>query len=191
MMKILAISSSPRRGGNSERMLDVAVAAAGETGAEVEKVILKEIGFFPCANCGACSRTGRCVLKDSYAELNGKIRAADRIIIAAPIYFGSICAQLKSLIDRGQPFWVEKFLLKREPEPREVQRRGIFLSCCGFAQGQKFFANAEEIVRTYYFCMDVPYGGGVFEAGVDDRGAIDQHPEALERCRQAGRNLAR
>jgi multimeric flavodoxin WrbA len=130
------------------------------------------------------------VLKDGYCELNDKLRAADRLILASPIYMASLSAQLKCLIDRGQPFWCEKFLLKREPEPRELERRALFVSCGGFKKGEKFLRNAEQIVKVYLLCLGFSYAGSIFEAGVDEKGAIRQHPEALERCRAAGAGLA-
>ncbi len=188
--RIIAISSSPRRGGNSETMLDAAAEGARDlAGAAVEKVALRDLGFKPCLNCGGCSATGRCVLNDEYRELNEKIRGADRLILAAPIYFGSVCAQMKCLVDRGQPFWAEKYLLKRKPEPRALERRALFVSCGGFKKGDKFLANAEQIIKVYLLCQDISYAGAVFEADVDEKGAVRNHPEALERCRAAGVEL--
>ena len=190
-LKILAIASSPRRGGNSETMLDAAVEAARAAGAEVEKVALRDLGYRPCLNCGGCSRTARCVQQDGYVDLNEKIRAADRLILAAPVYFASLCAPMKCLIDRGQPFWVEKYVLKRQPAPRAIERRALLVSCCGFAQGESFLANAEQIIKVYLLCQDIRYAGAVFEPGVDAKGVILKHPDALERCRAAGAELAR
>ncbi len=133
----------------------------------------------------------RCVLNDEYRELNERIRGADRLILAAPIYFGSVCAQMKCLVDRGQPFWAEKYLLKRKPEPRALERRALFLSCGGFKRGEKFLANAEQIIKVYLLCQDIGYAGAVFEPDVDEKLAIEGHPEALERCRAAGAELGR
>lgn len=188
--RVLAVGSSPRKGGNSDTMLDAAADAACRAGATVEKIQLRDLGFNPCRNCGGCDKTGRCVLKDGYRELNDRLRAADRLILASPIYMASLSAQLKCMIDRGQPFWVEKFLLRKKPEPREHERRAVFLCCGGFRKGDKFLANAEQIVKVYLLCQDIAFAGSVFEPGVDQRGAINDHPEALGRCRQAGADLA-
>jgi multimeric flavodoxin WrbA len=189
-LKILAVSSSPRRGGNSETMLDAAAEAARAAGAEVEKIVLRDLGFKPCLNCGGCSKTGRCVLDDEYSELNGKIRGVDRLVLASPIYMGSLSAQMKCLVDRGQPFWAERFLLRREPEERGRERRALFICCGGFRKGDKFLANAEQILKIYLLCLGFAHAGTVFEPGVDEKGAINDRPEALERCRQAGAELA-
>jgi multimeric flavodoxin WrbA len=189
-LRVLAIASSPRRGGNSEIMLDAAVEGARSAGAEVEKVVLRDLGFHPCLNCGGCEQTGRCVLKDGYPELNDRIRAADRLVLATPIFFGSMSAQLKCLIDRGQPFWAEKYRLKRPAEPRAVERRALLVACGGFARGDKFLASAEAIVKIYLLCLDARYAGSVFQPGLDEKGAILKRPEVLERCRAAGAELA-
>jgi hypothetical protein len=190
-LRVLAITSSPRRGGNSETMLDAAVEGARAAGAEIEKVALSDLGFHPCLNCGACSRSCRCVQPDGYSELNERLRAVDRLLLATPIFFGSMCAQLKCLVDRGQPFWVEKYLLKKPPEPRPVERRALLVACGGFAKGDKFLANAEGIVKTYLLCLGMRYAGAIFQPGADERGSILQYPEALARCRSAGAELAR
>lgn len=190
-MKILAIATSPRRGGNSEAMLDSAIAGARAAGAEVEKVALNDIGFHPCLNCGGCDDSCRCVQQDGYTELNDKISAADRLMVATPIFFASMCSQMKCMIDRGQPFWVEKYVLKRKPEPRQCERRGLLLACGAFPKGDKFLANAEQIFKVYLMCLDVRYAGSVFQPGVDEKGAIQHHPDALGRCRAAGEALAR
>jgi len=189
-IRVLAIASSPRRGGNSETMLDAAVEGARSAGAEVEKVALRDLGFHPCLNCGGCSRTGRCVQPDGYSELNEKLRAADRLVLATPIFFASMSAQLKCLIDRGQPFWAEKYLLKRPAGPWVVERSALLVACGGFARGGKFLANAEQIVKTYLLCLNMRYASAVFQPGVDEKGAILRHPDALERCRAAGAELA-
>lgn len=188
---ILGVAASPRRGGNSETMLDAALEGARVAGAAVEKVVLRDLGMRPCLNCGGCSRTGRCVLNDQYCELNDRLRRVDRLILASPIYFASLCAQMKCLVDRGQPFWVEKYVLKREPAPSEVERRALFLCCGGFARGDRFMANATQIVKVYLLCTGFALGGAVFEPGVDEKGAIQARPLALERCREAGTALAR
>jgi multimeric flavodoxin WrbA len=171
-------------------MLDGVVEGARGAGADVEKVVLKEFGFKPCLNCGGCSKTGRCVLKDEYRDLNDKIRAADRLILASPIYMGSLSAQMKCLVDRGQPFWSEKFLLRRERESGEFERRALFVSCGGFKKGDKFLANAGQIIKIYLLCAGFTHAGSVFEPGVDAKGAIREHLQALERCREAGVELA-
>lgn len=98
--KILIISSSARKGGNSDTLCDQYAAGACEAGHCVEKVRLaeKEIGF--CRGCLACEKTGMCVQHDDMAELIEKLKAADVVVLASPVYFYTICARLKNFFDR-------------------------------------------------------------------------------------------
>lgn len=97
---VLIISSSQRKGGNSDTLCDQYMAGAEAAGHHVEKIRLaeKEIGF--CRGCNACQKTGRCVQQDDMAELIEKLKAADVIVLASPVYFYTVCARLKNFIDR-------------------------------------------------------------------------------------------
>lgn len=104
MKKVLAIVSSPRKGGNSELLVDEFVKGAQETGQEVEKVCLREKKIAPCIACEACLRNGgTCVQRDDMAEVLQKLIETDVIVLATPVYYYSVCAQLKTMIDRTLP----------------------------------------------------------------------------------------
>lgn len=97
---VLIISSSARKGGNSDTLCDQFMAGAKDAGHCVEKVYLvdKNIGF--CRGCYACEKLGRCIQEDDMGELIGKLQAADVVVMASPVYFYTICARLKNFIDR-------------------------------------------------------------------------------------------
>lgn len=97
---VLIISASARRGGNSDTLCDQYAADAREAGHRVEKVRLaeKQIGY--CRGCYACKHSGVCIQQDDMAELLEKLKAADVIVLASPVYFYTICARLKNFIDR-------------------------------------------------------------------------------------------
>ena len=104
MKKILAIVSSPRKGGNSELLVDEFIKGAREAGHDVEKVCLREKKIAPCLACEACLRNGgTCVQKDDMAEVLPKLIEADVIVLSTPVYYYSVCAQLKAMIDRSLP----------------------------------------------------------------------------------------
>ena len=107
MKKVLVISSSPRRGGNSDILCDEFVRGAKESGSDVEKIFLKDKKIGYCTGCGVCNKTGMCVQKDDMAEILGKMVAADVIVLATPVYFYSMCGQLKTMIDRTVPRYTE------------------------------------------------------------------------------------
>ena len=98
--KVLIISSSPRKGGNSDILCDVFAEGAKAAGNEVEKVRIAALKIGYCTGCYACQKTGKCAIKDDAQGVINKMMAADVIVLASPVYFYSICAQLKALIDR-------------------------------------------------------------------------------------------
>ena len=99
--KVLIISSSPRKGGNSDMLCDEFMKGVLETGNEVEKIFLKEKVIHPCTGCSVCSMYGKpCPQKDDAAEIVEKMIAADVIVMATPVYFYTMCGQMKIMIDR-------------------------------------------------------------------------------------------
>ena len=98
--KVLIISSSPRKGGNSDILCDAFAVGAKEAGNEVEKVRIADLKIGYCTGCYACQNTGKCAIKDDARSVIDKMLTADVIVLASPVYFYSICAQLKALIDR-------------------------------------------------------------------------------------------
>ena len=107
MKKVLILSGSPRKGGNSDTLCDEFMKGAIEAGNEVEKIFVagKNIGY--CKGCYACKDTGVCVIKDDMAEVLQKMLDADVIVLSSPVYFYSISAQLKAVIDRTVARWLE------------------------------------------------------------------------------------
>ncbi|MCR4951786.1 MAG: flavodoxin family protein [Solobacterium sp.] len=106
--KVLILSGSPRRGGNSDLLCDEFLRGAAEAGNDVEKIRIaeKNIGF--CIACYYCQRSGgTCVKKDDMAEVLQKMIDADVLVLASPVYFYSIDAQLKAVIDRTLARWTE------------------------------------------------------------------------------------
>lgn len=105
--KILVISSTPRKGGNSDILCDEFVRGAKETGNDVEKICLRDKKIEYCNGCGACNDSHKCHIKDDAEAIVDKMVDADAIVLASPVYFYSICAQLKALIDRSVPRYTE------------------------------------------------------------------------------------
>jgi Multimeric flavodoxin WrbA len=105
--KILIVSGSPRKGGNSDVLCDEFLRGALASGNEAEKIFLrsKKVGF--CTACYSCRDNGGiCAIKDDMAKILAKIEAADVIVLASPVYFYSIDAQMKALIDRCVARWL-------------------------------------------------------------------------------------
>ena len=106
--KVLILSGSPRKGGNSDLLCDEFLRGAREAGHEVEKLRVAEKKIAPCSGCYYCTaHDGACVHKDDMAEVLQKMIDADVIVLASPVYFYSINAQLKAVIDRTVARWLE------------------------------------------------------------------------------------
>ncbi|MBN1177449.1 MAG: flavodoxin family protein [Dehalococcoidales bacterium] len=99
-MKVLGIVGSPRKGGNTEIMVEEALAAAREAGAETDIFLVHDKTIAGCDGCGSCFKTGKCKIKDDMQELYIKMEAADGILFGSPVYFHDYTAQAKAIIDR-------------------------------------------------------------------------------------------
>ena len=99
-MKILGLSCSPRKRGNTELLLEQALNGARHEGAETELLSLSGKDIKPCDGCGSCATRGECHIKDDMQTVYQKLLEADGIIFGTPIYFYSMTAQAKAVIDR-------------------------------------------------------------------------------------------
>ncbi len=185
-MNVLAILGSPRRDGNAEILLDQAIAAAQAAGSKTEKIILNELKFVPCQECGGCNQTGKCVIKDDMRGVYQKVDQADKIILASPIFFGSLPAQVKAMIDRCQCRWIAKYVLKQKQN--SSSRQGALILVSGSNQ-EKFFNNAESIVKNWFAVLGVKFSRHLYCPQVDQKAEILKHKDCLEKSRRLGKAL--
>jgi len=191
-IKVLAFAGSPRRGGNSETLLDWVLQAMNQEGALIEKVALTEADVNPCRGCNACERLNRCVQRDGMDVLHDRIIDCDCLILAAPIFCMGICAQAKALIDRFQVFRSRKYVLKLPvvPPERKGKRIGIFLSTAG-QNWDYVFDGAVPTVKCFFHVVDIPNRDirYLMINGVDEKGAILAHPTARRDAEGLGRSV--
>ncbi|MBP5616437.1 MAG: flavodoxin family protein [Elusimicrobiaceae bacterium] len=105
--KVLIISASPRKGGNSDVLCDQFLHGAEEAGNNVEKIFLRDHKINYCLGCGVCNDTHHCVQKDDMKKILDKMVEADVIVLATPVYFYTMDGQLKTFIDRCVPRYTE------------------------------------------------------------------------------------
>ena len=105
--KILILSGSPRKGGNSDLLCDEFMRGALEVGHTVEKIRVQEKKIACCIACYSCRDNGICIFKDDMEEIMQKMIDCDIMVLASPVYFYSIDAQLKAVIDRSVCRWTE------------------------------------------------------------------------------------
>ena len=160
--KVLVISASPRKGGNSDLLCDEFVRGAIEAGHEVEKIRLAEKNVGYCMGCYACQKTGKCAIKDDARGVIDKMMAADVIVLASPVYFYSICAQLKALIDRTVVVY-----------PNLTNKRFYYLLTMADTN-RKMFDGPIAAMRGFLDCYEGSKEvGKVCADGVYELGAID------------------
>lgn len=107
MKRVLIISASPRKNGNSDILCDRFAKGAAESGHKVEKIFLASENIGYCRGCGVCNSTHKCVQKDDMAEILDKMVTADAIVLATPVYFYTMDGQMKTFIDRTVPRYTE------------------------------------------------------------------------------------
>ena len=176
--KVLILSGSPRKGGNSDLLCDEFMRGVIESGNEVEKVEVANKKIVPCSGCYYCSNhSGQCVHKDDMAEILQKMIDADVLVLASPVYFYSIGAQLKAVIDRTVARWLEvknkEFYYIVTMADEELPSAGTTLAC----------------FRGYADCVEgavekgVVIGNGVYESGAIKNSA------AMEQAYVMGKNV--
>ncbi len=189
-MLVLGIYGSPRKGGNTDEMLNAFLAGAAGSGAASERLYVRDLEIQPCIGCGHCDKAGSCVQQDAMVGVYPRLEQADRIVVASPIYFYSVTAQLKMLIDRSQALLMKKKLANeaRGYSPKKQPRKGFLLSAAA-TRGKRLFDCAILPVRYFFDALDVQYAGELCFPGIEERKAIEKHPTALDECRQAGREF--
>ncbi len=188
-MKVLGIAGSPRRGGNTDLLLAEVMRGAASRGAEVKTIVLNDLKIAPCQHCDACLEAGRCKVEDDMQMVYRELEDADRVVLASPIQFMGITAQMKAMIDRCQALWARKYVLKLPPLGNRRERKGFFISVGG-RKIANLFEPALVTVKTLFRILDVTYAGELLFPGVDEKGAIAKHPDALSQAFLAGQELA-
>ena len=190
-MKAIALNGSPRRGGNTDILLAEAIRGLKEQGSDVTTYNLDTLNLRPCLNCGKCDDAGLCVVKDDMQTIHQEIRSADRIIVASPIFFFSVSAQTKIMIDRCQAFWAEKYVRKKPVPAGAFGRKGLLLLVGGMKRNEKNvgFECSEATVRAFFRTVNVQEHVTLAYDGVDEKGAITKHATALAEAYEAGKAL--
>lgn len=187
-MRILGIMGSPRMGGNTDLLLDAALNGARSQGAEVEKVVVDKLSISPCREHYGCLEDGNCVIRDDMDVIYPRLLEADAIIMASPMFFYGITAQLKALIDRSQALWARKHVLKQSWPG--TGRMGAFIAV-GATKGERLFDGSIATVRYFFKTVGVEYAEELLIRGVDQKGDIEKHPTALKDAFELGKRLAR
>ncbi len=189
-VKVLGISGSPHRHGNTETLLDAFLDGAGKAGAETDKVVLKELDFTPCRGCNACHKEGECIVRDQAIPLFDRIFTMDCLAVASPIYSMGITAEMKGLIDRAQYIWARKFILKTLYFSNDHIRshKGIFISTAGLSWDNVFDA-AFPAITAFFNTIGFEYFDNIIANEMDKYKGILGHPTAMSEAREKGESV--
>lgn len=175
MKRVLVLSASPRKNGNSDLLCHRFIEGAQEAGHEAELIWLYDRNIEFCRACYACFRTGKCVLKDDMAEILEKMQAADVLVIATPTYFLTMNGKLKTAIDRFLPKW------------QQLGGHDVYLIITGHDERSGLKLVGDELTSILEslgnHVRDIIWGEGVWQKGEV------LSTKAMDEAYQAGRSL--
>jgi multimeric flavodoxin WrbA/protein-tyrosine-phosphatase len=175
-MLVLGLQGSPKKTGSSDYLLKCFLTEVEKMGVDVQTLDVAQMNIRPCLGCGYCEKKGFCVIDDD--DMTGTVypllRKAQVVVAASPVFFYSVTAQLKALIDRTQALWSRKYRF-RLSDPLSTTRRGFFLSMGG-SRGKKLF-DGIHLVATYFFdAIDAGFNGSLTYPGIETPGDFKDKP---------------
>ncbi len=174
-MHVLGLQGSPRKNGNTDYLMQTFLEKARQMGAGVELLQLPEMNIQYCMGCGYCEKNGFCVIRDDEMadRVYPKLRQADLVVLGSPVFFYGICAQLKTLIDRGQALWSRKHVFKLK-DPLSSTRKGVALSVAA-SRGKSLFDGVSLTAKYFFDAVDAEYVDGLYYPSIEAKGEIKSH----------------
>lgn len=179
-MQIVAILGSPRRGGNSEILLQRFLRFAPEK-LQLKLIIPSELDIRFCRGCRFCESFGHCVLKDGMQEVVDWLVRAQIVVVSTPVFFYGIPASFKALVDRSQVLWARRYFLGEQFSPKKG-----FLMGVGATRGEKLFDGVRLTTKYFFDAFGCTLDGELFFKGFDKKGSI----ASCERCLKEVDNAA-
>lgn len=177
--KVLIISSSLRKGSNSETLAKECAKGAAAAGHDVAFVSLKDTELRFCTGCLACQRTGACAIKDGAAEITEKARTSDVIVFATPVYYYEMSGQLKTLLDRMNPLYASDYAF-----------RSVYMIATAAENEETTFEKAYSGLGGWVDCFEKAELKGILTGGgINDASDAPNHPDVMERAFLFGQNL--
>ena len=186
---VLGLQGSPKKNGSSDYLLKTFLKTVEKRAVEVRILDISRMNIRPCIGCGYCEKNGFCVMDDDdmaktvYAEL----RNAEVIVAASPVFFYSVTAQLKALIDRTQALWSRKYRF-RLADPLSATRKGFLLSMGG-SRGKKLFTGVHLVANYFFDAIQAFYSGSLTYPGIEIPDDLQAIPNLSAVISEAGDGL--
>ncbi len=187
--RIVALYGSPRRNGNTASLLKQAVAGAREAGAQVDEIVLRDLKMSACLEIYTCKHSGECRLKDDFQRVRDQVLSAGGLMLASPIFYYTVTAHTKILMERFHSLWMKKHMSGRAGEEAPAPRRkGLFISA-GATRGKRLFEGTLLSIRYFFDTLDMTLWRSLLYRGLEWEGDVQNHPEYLQEAYQAGLDM--
>jgi multimeric flavodoxin WrbA len=177
--KVLGIVGSPRRGGNTDTLVEEVLAGAKAAGAQTEKVMLSDLDIRPCKGCWACSKQGECIQEDDFSKFSVKLIEAQTWVIGTPIYWWGPSAQLKAFIDR----WVS---LRQQA----FTDKTLILAIPMGGGSESYARHTTGMFRDIASYLGIDLREIILATGVSKKGEVRQNKQLMENAYQAGNRIS-
>lgn len=188
-MFVLGLQGSPRKKGNTRYLLSELMNALEKRGAETHVVDADKADVKPCKEYIVCEKKGFCPIEDEMEEIYGLLRRADLVVLASPVFFYNVTAQLKSLIDRSQTLWARRYRLDLT-DPGAKTRKGFMLAL-GATKGKNLFEGMHLTARYFFDAVAAQYEGALTYWQIEKPGDMEKYPTVLDEVEDAVEGLMR
>jgi len=183
-MLVLGFQGSPRKKGNTSFLLSTFMQAVEKLGAQTRIIEVAQKNIIPCKEYVVCEKKGYCPIDDDIkVEIYPLIRQAEVVVLASPIFFYNMTAQLKAVVDRCQTFWARKYKLKLT-DPAKKTKCGFFLSV-GATKGKNLFEGLQLTAQYFFDAIDARFEGSLTYRGIEGPKDMAKHPNVLEDVEKA------
>ena len=187
-MLAIGFQGSPRKKGNTAFLLSTFMQALEKLGAQIRIINVAQKNIVPCREYVVCEKKGYCPIDDDLkSEIYPLIRQAEVVVLASPIFFYNMTAQLKAVVDRCQTFWARKYKLKLA-DPAKRTKRGFFLSV-GATRGKNLFEGLQLTAQYFFDAIDARYAGSLTYRNIEGLKDMANHPTVNEDVEKAATAL--
>lgn len=179
-MLAIGLQGSPVKKGSTSYLLTRFMDELEAQGAGTQRIDVPRKNIQPCIGCGSCEKKGYCVIEDDdmSREVYGLLREADVVVLASPVFFYSVTAQVKALIDRSQTLWSRKYRFKLS-DPLKKTRKGCLLSMGG-SGGRQLFDGVNLVAKYFFDAIDADFAGSLTYRNIETPGDMRSVPNLAE-----------
>ncbi len=187
-MLVLGFQGSPRKKGNTSFLLAAFMQAVEKLGAQPQVIEVAQKNITPCKEYVVCEKKGYCPIDDDIkSEIYPLIRQAEVVVLATPIFFFNMTAQLKAVVDRCQLFWARKYKLELS-DPAKRTKRGFLLSV-GASKGKNLFEGLRLTAKYFFDAIDARFEDSLTYREIEGPKDMAKHPNVLEDVEKAAAEL--